>query len=917
MTRGDRPDASSITRVDHETEVPSSTSDWLPQGRTIDRYQIHECLGVGGMGVIYSAWDPELERKLALKLVRVRTSERNSTRARARLLREARALARLRHPNVVAVHDVGEHAGRVFVAMEFIAGETLQRWLLRSPPPPGKQLVDVFLQVGRGLAAAHRAGIVHRDVKPDNVMIGSDGRVLILDFGIARESFEHPSSHADDPPDEPEPTDSSTPFEPEPQTGSQLAPLTRAGAVLGTPAYMSPEQHRGQPVDARSDQFSFCVAMWEALNGEKPYGEGSRQKLLARMRHAELRRFRNRDLPRRIAKTLARGLAYDPEDRFARMEELLEQLNPRGNSNERLWQGLAIGALGGMVLGTLIGLGGAKARRTDPQPPPSCAELGQTIAQTWSPAHAERLRARSLAGAPELETLLDGWARRWAEAREQSCREHFELRHSSAALHDTQLACLERGRAAFAEFVGQLEHGPQGLPQGAQQRALSLPPPETCLRQSPDATPRSAAQLELDEALRRLELRAELGVGLDEHEALDELRRIKIAARELDDSALGAGAAQLEARLLEQHGQLEQACERLLEAARLAAVGDDDHTQVEVLLRAAALLAMRGRDEEARHWLALAEALLAGLDERDALGLRARTTQTRAALELELGRPHLARQLLLDGRAAAEQADDPLALALTLHQLARVELELELGERALELLREASSVRSRELGSEHPSLAELWTDMARAQLLLGDEAAALAELQRTLELGDLGHARRARAHSLLGQLHARAKRCEASARAHTEAIQSARAHAEHSLLLAQTLEHQAIACGSSLPEALDAAREAVALREELQGARHPALAHALLVEVLALLAQRVDPPALEAIEVELARAAHSLEGHEGPEHHLLAFARGLTLLARGLEAQARPQLEAAATGLGPHSEHRARIEAALATLPAP
>ena len=335
-------------RVDHETEAPSSTSDWLPQGRTIDRYQIHECLGVGGMGVIYSAWDPELERKLALKLVRVRSSERNSTRARARLLREARALARLRHPNVVAVHDVGEHAGRVYVAMEFIAGETLQRWLLRSPPPPGKQLVDVFLQVGRGLAAAHRAGIVHRDVKPDNVMIGSDGRVLILDFGIARESYEHAGSNADehgededDEDEEPEPTERGT--EPEPATGSQLAPLTRAGAVLGTPAYMSPEQHRGQPVDARSDQFSFCVAMWEALNGEKPFGEGSRQKLLARMRHGQLRRFRNRELPRRIAKTLTRGLAYDPEDRFARMEELLEQLNPRGASAERkLWRGLAI-----------------------------------------------------------------------------------------------------------------------------------------------------------------------------------------------------------------------------------------------------------------------------------------------------------------------------------------------------------------------------------------------------------------------------------------------------------------------------------------------------------------------------------------------------------------------------------------------
>ncbi|PRQ03455.1 Serine/threonine-protein kinase PK-1 [Enhygromyxa salina] len=405
------------TQVDAEPEEPDDGSpsrpDWLTRGQTIGRYRVIECLGVGGMGVIYSAWDPELDRKLAIKIVRGRDGSLGSPRGRARLLREGQALARLRHPNVISVHDVGTHEGRVFVAMEFIEGQTLHQWLQRSPRPPTAELVDVFLQIGRGLAAAHRAGLVHRDVKPENVMIGEDDRVMVLDFGIAREGYISQDDLDDDLDDgfeddldEDDPaggapalTDQPTRVESasgllEPgvpprellDDHTPLAELTRLGAVVGTPAYMSPEQHRGRPVDVRGDQFSYCVAMWEALNGEKPYGEGSREKLLARMRLGQLKPFRKRDVPRRVVRALRRGLAWNPAQRHPSMEALLEALNPRGRAAEqRLWFGLALGSLAGAVIGvaaTVMSLGPSPS--PEPERPASPDELGVELAKPWT-----------------------------------------------------------------------------------------------------------------------------------------------------------------------------------------------------------------------------------------------------------------------------------------------------------------------------------------------------------------------------------------------------------------------------------------------------------------------------------------------------------------------------------------------------
>ena len=211
----------------------------------IGRHQVTGKLGAGGMSVVFEAHDPELDRKLAIKLVhRVTIEGTEGSKARARMQREAQAMAKLSHPNVITVYDVGDHEGKLYIAMEFIEGRSLKEWARREPPPSWEEAVDVYLQAAAGLAAAHRAGLVHRDFKPDNAMIGSDGVVRVLDFGLATPVGERVG-------------DEELPTAEMKQVQLQETHVTRTGAVVGTPAYMPLEQMEGRATDARSDQFSF------------------------------------------------------------------------------------------------------------------------------------------------------------------------------------------------------------------------------------------------------------------------------------------------------------------------------------------------------------------------------------------------------------------------------------------------------------------------------------------------------------------------------------------------------------------------------------------------------------------------------------------------------------------------------------
>ena len=254
-----------------------------------------EVLGAGGMGVVYGAFDPELQRKVALKLVR---AELTDAELRARLWREAQAMARIRHPNVITVFDVGTWNGQIFVAMEVIDGWTLSSWQAARSRSVD-EILRVFAAGGRGLAAAHAVGLVHRDFKPDNVLIGGDGRVCVTDFGLAR-AVAMPSEI-----EEPSSPDATVEGE-----------LTRQGAVVGTPAYMAPEQMRGTAPDGRADQFSFCVALFEALYGVRPFPGKSLGELERAIFDGDRLRPRRKGVPASVRRALARGLSYAPTDRF-------------------------------------------------------------------------------------------------------------------------------------------------------------------------------------------------------------------------------------------------------------------------------------------------------------------------------------------------------------------------------------------------------------------------------------------------------------------------------------------------------------------------------------------------------------------------------------------------------------------------
>jgi formylglycine-generating enzyme required for sulfatase activity len=296
------------------------TAGDLDTGARIGRYVIVERVGTGAMGVVYGAYDPELDRKVALKLLKPGQGLKDL--ARARLLREAKAIARLQHPNVVAVHDVGMFEDQVFLAMEFVAGGTIKSWLAEKPRS-WREILDVFIAAGRGLAAAHAAGLVHRDFKPDNVLLDKETRPRVVDFGIARQAGANDDELA-------ETADISEDGKATlRESGKQaLATLTKTGTWVGTPAYMAPEQFLGQRGDEKSDQFSFCVALYEALYGERPFAGDDMLSISVNVTTEQLRPLpRDRGVPTWVRRVILRGLKVDAAGRWESMAALIAALS--------------------------------------------------------------------------------------------------------------------------------------------------------------------------------------------------------------------------------------------------------------------------------------------------------------------------------------------------------------------------------------------------------------------------------------------------------------------------------------------------------------------------------------------------------------------------------------------------------------
>ncbi len=342
-----------------KSQIAASLFDEPATPIKIGRFTIVRELGAGGMGVVYVAYDEQLDRRVAVKLLRGSEAD---TEAKLRLQREAQAMARLSHPNVVTVHEVGTFQGQVFVAMEFIDGMDLRGWL-KAERHDWRSVVAIFSQAGEGLAAAHDGGIVHRDFKPDNVLVGNDGRVRVADFGLAH-AFDAALVENPRPRTKADKTDISvgeTTVDEE-ISGRLDASLTKTGAIMGTPAYMAPEQFEGLRTDARSDQFSFCVALWEGLYGRRPFtGENLVALSYAVMDGKIEAAPTDAQVPAWLHAVLIRGLAPLPENRWLAMRPLLDALAKDPEiRRKRVLRWTALASVTSALLGGLVWLAGTQ-----------------------------------------------------------------------------------------------------------------------------------------------------------------------------------------------------------------------------------------------------------------------------------------------------------------------------------------------------------------------------------------------------------------------------------------------------------------------------------------------------------------------------------------------------------------------------
>lgn len=364
--------------IGHAATLPAAPPKPFQRGEQVGRYLFLDAIGAGGMGVVFSAYDPNLGRKVAIKLLRA-GGPLNANEARARLRREAQAIAQLNHPNVVAVYDVGAtESGDVYVAMEFVDGDTLKEWLSRWDRS-WRDIVDIFVQAGRGLAAAHEEGLLHRDFKPDNVLVGANGRPRVGDFGLARSLLT--------------PEEQISPL-PQLSAAAHASPLTATGTVLGTPRYMPPEQLIGREIDARSDQFAFCVALYEALFRRHPLPGETAVAMIERGARA-LPPPDGRKVPPVVVAAIMRGLDPEPSRRFHSMNALLGELTRPQLRRSKAWVAAALVGVAAVAATVAFVMAGSAADPlARPAPSPELLAQVQALDQKLNAAIVDRQRLR-------------------------------------------------------------------------------------------------------------------------------------------------------------------------------------------------------------------------------------------------------------------------------------------------------------------------------------------------------------------------------------------------------------------------------------------------------------------------------------------------------------------------------------------
>ncbi len=518
----------------------------LAPGTTIGRFVVVGRLGAGGMGTVYAAFDAQLQRRVAIKVLR---PDARGTDGHARLLREAQAMARLAHPNVVTVHEVGAYGDDVFLAMEYVEGRTLKRWM--EEEHTWRERLAVLRAAGGGLAAAHRAGLIHRDFKPENVLIGDDGRVAVADFGIARAHGEHalPGDENPTPGQPPIAADdgivtqrtapiterTGLPISAQPRSpisahpgapisgypGSPISartpspletPLTRTGALLGTVGYMAPERAFEGSDDARSDQFSFAVTAYRVLYGRPPFAYSDVPTYLMSLLSDPLPPPAGSRVPAWVQAVIARGLARAPNDRFASMDDLLAALD-RDPTRRRV--GWAVAAVSALALGAAL-FGRAAQQRAIRS---KCAAGDALIAETWTPhvrdAVGAALRVAATSPVDDIADrtthVLDEWSKAWAAAYREASEATLLRGAETATTMNVRLACLDRQRDELAALADRLSYADKATAYHAPSAVYGLPSPKMCWERGaalagalPDAPAARARVLSLRRELTRL-----------------------------------------------------------------------------------------------------------------------------------------------------------------------------------------------------------------------------------------------------------------------------------------------------------------------------------------------------------------------------------------------------------------------------
>jgi len=701
-------DASS-TEVGHGEPLPIR---FLPRGTAIGRFVILHRLGAGAMGVVYAAYDPQLDRRVALKFLFAETG---------RLLDEARALARVSHPNVTAVHDVGVYGGHPFLALEFVPGVTLNVWR-RTTEPTLEQSLELLRQAGRGLAAAHRAGITHRDFKPSNVMV-ADGRAWVTDFGLGGPTAEVP-----------------------------------VATLMGTPAYMAPEQLAGQLGDARSDQFSFCVTAWELLFGRRPFDAATREQLQERLQQPPLVPP-GRKVPAAVVEALRKGLEREPARRHVDLEHLLAQLVPKPTR----WV---------VLIAAVVLLGGAAALGLNQTQRDPCNDADAEVRALWNDAARNRINdafARSpMASRPlVLEALLvqlGSHHQSLSSSYTDACR-RFTEHHDDESVYQRRRACLHRRAGAMAHVIETLD-SPRGWTVDTETAVgMALPSVEACATLQAINLPPLPADPARREQVLQLEQRLsglEAAWALQQYqEHLDDMVALTSEIRAAGFDPLLAEVLRMLGRWQFTLGQDEQARSSLKEAGQVALRSGYDSLAVHSWNTLASVDATRlGRLDEADDYqsLALALSMRDGVEPWARVQALYRTAIVRHAQQRDTEAAALLDEALERGSAVSR---DTAALAGAVTLLAEVErTQGRLTQAEMRLRRLLAQLeKAPQLGPSRGTDARYELGLTLKALGRLEEARVVLEEAHTAYLGMYGpqHVRTAETSLALAELAALAK----------------------------------------------------------------------------------------------------------------------------------------------------------------